>query len=974
MGNALIVSWLGIIFWCFSSPVYAVSTDSATRVTATALAVHSDALGIKKALLQSAVVALEDLKGEALQKKLQLIEETSRKVDSIDTVKDWYELLDSYPGKELGLAFGAAPIGQRLRIPIPPNQMPETQQTLVRTITGFDDAKLWRRFLALYENPRTKTALVQISNKALGVAVSNLKNDVERGLPQDVLGLNSPLKEIITVALSDGKVPTLQAIDKFAVEMNKKLVSQIKDQQDKLQAKLKVDQALPEIYRVVSVADTTFTSLKSFVDSPYSVDRAAAAVNALAALSGDANISKAAYEIERVSTAVSQGNQIISMFASASTGVGALAVVGALANTYGAFSAVGGPNQATGDHQVLEALSSLTKEINKQFGIVNGKLDKVLDHLEAINAQLFGIVGRLQIIDGRLDEINQNLASLDKKLELMDRRLVTIQQTLDRLEAGPRKRCLGWIKARATSVTDKDVSTCLTTFFQQATTTAVDSTYAADPIADVSNILAAKGPLRGTISSNVSVLNRAILAVTKEAEVGGLKDNIKPEEFSEGAWGYMLTLLTFPKQAGLLNPQLVRDHTARMIALGEAYQRAVLSAAGVSANEQRLRLSKLITNYEEVWGRLKTALTQLQDRVLQERINAAINNPASSVRREILNCDTGEKIADYPDGNRLTTLIPAALRAQVGKVRFDQGRKVELLEPTVAFCARRAGYYSLSWGHTYFPGFMGRFDGIMVLTWLGDEVSESPFTFQLWNTSPPYPPDWAILKDPQFFGHFGAFFDNSLRAGATKAESKARQQIQARLLRESEPYNALENAKGISAHILNESTTVTFPNATVKITDLLTELDKSLDLLRAYLSSLMPESLVTDDQLASLLNGSDGVRAPDGRLVKTLGSCIQDIHKSVSAETQTFENMAESTGACSVDLLTRMRLATPADKKQPKVALNPWIMLESSMDRLKFTVGRLPVDKFQVGTIPVIQNVTSMLKSFLVRIPTQAGR
>lgn len=86
------------------------------------------------------------------------------------------------------------------------------------------------------------------------------------------------------------------------------------------------------------------------------------------------------------------------------------------------------------------------KEINKQFGIVNGKLDKVLDHLEAINAQLFGIVGRLQIIDGRLDEINQNLASLDKKLELMDRRLVTIQQTLDRLEAGPRKRCLGWIK------------------------------------------------------------------------------------------------------------------------------------------------------------------------------------------------------------------------------------------------------------------------------------------------------------------------------------------------------------------------------------------------------------------------------------------------------------------------------------------------------------------------------------------------
>ena len=95
-----------------------------------------------------------------------------------------------------------------------------------------------------------------------------------------------------------------------------------------------------------------------------------------------------------------------------------------------------------------------------------------------------------------------------------------------------------------------------------------DSTYAADPIADVSNILAAKGPLRGTISSNVSVLNRAILAVTKEAEVGGLKDNIKPEEFSEGAWGYMLTLLTFPKQAGLLNPQLVRDHTARMIALG----------------------------------------------------------------------------------------------------------------------------------------------------------------------------------------------------------------------------------------------------------------------------------------------------------------------------------------------------------------------------------------------------------------------
>lgn len=76
---------------------------------------------------------------------------------------------------------------------------------------------------------------------------------------------------------SGREIVDLESIDKLVVKLNKNLVSEIAEHRAKLQERLKVDQALPEVYRAANVADTTFVAVKSFADSPYSVDHVAAA-------------------------------------------------------------------------------------------------------------------------------------------------------------------------------------------------------------------------------------------------------------------------------------------------------------------------------------------------------------------------------------------------------------------------------------------------------------------------------------------------------------------------------------------------------------------------------------------------------------------------------------------------------------------------------------------------------------------------
>jgi hypothetical protein len=872
-------------------------------------ALNNDPWGLREAAMRALTAEASRLQvWEEAEKTAAILEDARTIGEQLMAVKrpsDMLALLNGAMAQKYNLPLYTAGIDPIFKRPLAAEARPE----LIAKATGaFNDARdLMVSLHDLTQKGDQAVAIVRgLASGILAVPLRPTMDDLARQLERG-LGSSAGIPENV-IRVVKGELNLSDAMP----EIRTRVTDEIATATDQFVQQLK-EKAQQEVNRVLTSISPEIGAFNELRVAGKNGDMMGA-VAALAALSGNKDMIKAAANLKRNVDTFNTIRSAFTLFAAGGSG-GATLALGALSGGMAGIAALDMLSQEPDSSAaVLEAIERLASEMRQQFAVVNSKLDFIAQEILNVRAELREIKIILVGMEERLKAVQESLMRIEK-------RLVGIESRLDALARGLKfvsdTQLATYLANAELAIAGKEADIGQIAFNDGISHIKSKAEY----LQNESRIFSpdAKDQLIGRFVDEFSVVGNSgenaltFIAAVKSALPDPAAARVRGAIPSLAEWQFLidgLCLLTkaYPKYVSQASP-LIKQVADLLEGLGEQHRLSLQSIGGISVAEYRNGVMGAFERYKksvmDLFQGLRLARSVVEDDWYKEHqagthhaLDAAVLHglPPHIPKRITLNVPAIyaslplKKQFKYSVLYRLNNGQPGPFSMPLLQVHIDcpqvykPGSPTYIEVVTAAFSIRLAGraeilatrpymFYFFDWNRE-----MGKWnwerhideypkgdDGISHATETGQTVKLAETINGVVA---------SLMEDPRVEAAYRAAMKEYLRFDPLEhvvIEYRARQS--GAILDAPSPQVVLQPPPDPA-----NPGVVPVP-VTTTLDALLVAADESLAALRAHIVMTVPEIYARSESLRMALFGDDTVRLVDGSLVKRWARCSRELKK-----------------------------------------------------------------------------------------------